>query len=704
MHKLPTIPLLILAAPLFAAEITGIGERAFHVVLSGSDREASIPNPDGLDIFITSAKGKVCWDPDRHPDTGCTGPGGSNVAASDGFIDPDRPAGALVSRTEGGRTRLTVNDRDTDAAFATNTGEFEFDVFLAPREAVESGGREWIRNGLVRLETAEARRGIADLEAVQKMVGSARVVALGEATHGTREFFQLKHRMLELMASEGGSIVFAIEGNMPEAYRLNDYVLNGNGDPVSLMRSSLFNIWNTEEVLELVRWIREYNVSGRGRIQFTGFDMQQPALPALIARQFAARADPELVPDLDRFYAEVMKRMTDLFTFYGNPQAPTGLAAASLPVSAAPEGKRVRFSGYIKTQDVYRGQASLWWRVVAGGQTVVNETMAGRGASGNSDWKRYEIELTMPAGASIIDFGVMHAGNGTAWFDNLAVEVDGVPLIDEQLDFDFESGSPRGFSTSGASFAASLDNTTAQRGEQSLRLHFDGFPPYSEVLSGCAAIVERMEANRASYLSQGITAVEAGWGIQNARLVWQFVAFLPSLVELRDKFMADNIAWIAAQNPDSRIVVWAHNAHVAVQGAPYTNAAVGLTSSAPMGAHLRSMFGPGVVVFGFGFHQGSFRAFDLAGGGSREFRVTPPPAGSLDAILGEMGVPLLALDFRAAPRTGPGALVRQTLPVRQIGSVYDARIPAAFLSSIDSAAAYDVVLFVESTAAARPIQ
>ena len=84
------------------------------------------------------------------------------MPASDGFIDPNRPAGALVSRTVGDRTRLAINDRDTDAAFAVNTGQFEFAVFLAARETVERGGREWIRNSLVRLDTAETGRGIAD--------------------------------------------------------------------------------------------------------------------------------------------------------------------------------------------------------------------------------------------------------------------------------------------------------------------------------------------------------------------------------------------------------------------------------------------------------------------------------------------------------------------------------------------------------------
>src|SRR6266571_798502 len=99
---------------------------------------------------------------------------------------------------------------------------------------------EWIRTHAVRLQTAEAGHGFTDMQPLKRVIGSARIVALGEATHGTREFFQLKHRMLEFLASEMGFTIFSIEANMPEAYRLNDYVLNGNGDPAKLLRGMYF--------------------------------------------------------------------------------------------------------------------------------------------------------------------------------------------------------------------------------------------------------------------------------------------------------------------------------------------------------------------------------------------------------------------------------------------------------------------------------
>ena len=92
---------------------------------------------------------------------------------------------------------------------------------------------DWIRAHAIRLTTPEAGHGFADLQPLKPVIGNARIVSLGEATHGTREFFQLKHRMLEFLATEMGFTIFSIEANMPEAYRLNDYVLNGTGDPAA---------------------------------------------------------------------------------------------------------------------------------------------------------------------------------------------------------------------------------------------------------------------------------------------------------------------------------------------------------------------------------------------------------------------------------------------------------------------------------------
>src|ERR1700761_354618 len=150
---------------------------------------------------------------------------------------------------------------------------------------------QWLRENAAPLQTVEAGHGFADLRPLGQMIGNARIVELGEATHGTREFFQLKHRLIEFLASQKEFTIFSIEANMPEAYRLNDFVLNGAGDPKQLLKGMYFWTWNTEEVLDMILWMREFNRSGKARIEFTGFDMQTPTLPMETVRDFLVAHD-----------------------------------------------------------------------------------------------------------------------------------------------------------------------------------------------------------------------------------------------------------------------------------------------------------------------------------------------------------------------------------------------------------------------------
>ena len=150
----------------------------------------------------------------------------------------------------------------------------------------------WIRSHSLQLITPKASSGFDDLRGLKNMIGDARIVALGEATHGTKEFFQIKHRIIEYLASEMGFTLFAIEANMPEAYRINDYVLGGNADPKELLKGMYFWTWNTQEVLDMIEWMRAFNQSGKGRIQFLGFDMQTPDVALKIVSDFVRSADP----------------------------------------------------------------------------------------------------------------------------------------------------------------------------------------------------------------------------------------------------------------------------------------------------------------------------------------------------------------------------------------------------------------------------
>ncbi len=125
-----------------------------------------------------------------------------------------------------------------------------------------------------------AGNGFDDLTGLDRLIGDARIVALGEASHGTAEFFQMKHRLLEYLVERKGFTVFAIEGNWPEAQVADRLIKTGEGDAGAALAAMYFWTWQTEEVSALLHWMRHYNAT-RGKrpvLSFAGFDMQVPTV------------------------------------------------------------------------------------------------------------------------------------------------------------------------------------------------------------------------------------------------------------------------------------------------------------------------------------------------------------------------------------------------------------------------------------------
>ena len=130
-----------------------------------------------------------------------------------------------------------------------------------------------------------------DIEFLRDLVGDARIVALGENTHGTRDFFEMKARVLRFLVEEMGFDTFAIEASWPEAMRIDRYVRTGEGDSAVLLAGLYYWTWNTESVLEMIEWMREHNEAG-GDIGFHGVDMNHPGMPLHIVREFIRFVDP----------------------------------------------------------------------------------------------------------------------------------------------------------------------------------------------------------------------------------------------------------------------------------------------------------------------------------------------------------------------------------------------------------------------------
>lgn len=548
---------------------------------------------------------------------------------------------------------------------------------------------DWIRANAVRLNIVEARNGFADMEPLRKIIGDARIVSLGEATHGTREFFQLKHRMLEFLATQMGFTIFSIEANMPEAYRLNDYVLNGTGDPAQLLRGMYFWTWNTEEVLDMIHWMREFNASGRGRVQFTGFDMQTTTVAAEIVRAYVERTDPAYVATV----REAVRLASGPVAAATGPAF--GVLTGSFPWGTA-AGKTIRFSGYIKTDAIDSGYAGLWWRADSRERpTIAFNNMHDVGPRGTTDWQRYEFELKIPAEVSNINFGALHPGYGTAWFSDLAVEIDGKKYEDPAFDFSLASSRPSGFGASGAGYEIRLDSAVTHNGHATFRMSRSHAATAGPAPASATTVLAAWRAIYDKLRTSSDTSSSARWAVQNARIVMQAMESRTGTAS-RDQSMAENVKWILEQNPKAKVVLWAHNGHVATTGAG--------GNGRSMGAYLREAYGAEMVVLGFAFNRGSFQAIGMENGRTttlRQHTVGPADSSSFDSALAAAGVPVFALDLRRPPPGAVAAWLDAAHGTRWIGAVFNPDEPRNFMISVVPRRVFDAVLFVESTTAAR---
>lgn len=107
----------------------------------------------------------------------------------------------------------------------------------------------------------------------------AQIIALGEATHGNREFQQLRLDVFRVLSEKYGVRAFALEGDFGGCEAIDRYIHGGDGTAAEALSATGFAIYCTDEMESLAEWMRSYNASAaEGEdIRFYGFDMEQYA-------------------------------------------------------------------------------------------------------------------------------------------------------------------------------------------------------------------------------------------------------------------------------------------------------------------------------------------------------------------------------------------------------------------------------------------
>lgn len=226
-----------------------------------------------------------------------------------------------------------------------------------------------------------------DYDPLLRMVGERSFVLLGEATHGTHEFYAMRAQITRRLVEELGFEAVVVEADWPDAYRLNCYV-HGTGDASIDEAFGDFQrfptwMWRNQDVRAFIKWLHAYNmpIPASSRVGFHGMDLYSLYRSAEAVIDYLEGMDPDQAAVARRLYAG-LDHVRDAQD-YGY-EAAAGLrpscrdAAAALltelrrkaPVYLAEDGQAAQDEQFFAERNAYVVlNAEHYYRAMFGGRT-----------------------------------------------------------------------------------------------------------------------------------------------------------------------------------------------------------------------------------------------------------------------------------------------------------------------------------------------
>lgn len=139
----------------------------------------------------------------------------------------------------------------------------------------------------------------ANLDGLLERIGDSRVVLLGEATHGTREFYDMRARITRELIEKKGFTIIAVEADWPDASRINHFIRGFSHRP--MFKNKPFTgfpkwMWANHSVLAFVQWLKAYNQrfnSAEDAIGFYGLDLYNMFGSIEVVLDYLQDVDPQ---------------------------------------------------------------------------------------------------------------------------------------------------------------------------------------------------------------------------------------------------------------------------------------------------------------------------------------------------------------------------------------------------------------------------
>ncbi|MHB1022698.1 MAG: erythromycin esterase family protein [Acidobacteriaceae bacterium] len=142
----------------------------------------------------------------------------------------------------------------------------------------------------------------AEYDPLLNLIGDARIVLLGEASHGTHEFYRERAQITKRLIREKGFTAIAVEADWPDAYRVHRYVQGLNFDADAVEALSGFRrfpawMWRNADILDFVGWLRAHNDSlppdSPAKVGFYGLDLYSLHASIAAVLTYLEKVDPD---------------------------------------------------------------------------------------------------------------------------------------------------------------------------------------------------------------------------------------------------------------------------------------------------------------------------------------------------------------------------------------------------------------------------
>lgn len=155
----------------------------------------------------------------------------------------------------------------------------------------------------------------ADMDLTQTDVSAiavpkdVQVVGLGEASHGVKEYQEMKAKVFQALVANNGCRTFVIEGDFGNALKVDEYIHGGKGTAKKAAAQIGFRIYRTEEMESLIEWMRTYNETAEegADLHFYGMDMQW----ADSSKEYVFRVLEQISPNSSTQYREALAFLND---------------------------------------------------------------------------------------------------------------------------------------------------------------------------------------------------------------------------------------------------------------------------------------------------------------------------------------------------------------------------------------------------------